>query len=286
MILIYPFGAYHPLAEASTEPFIVPDQIITHSAADGPGPTNLKEYFDREDVKVESHFWINWEGWICQMMPLNRQADANLYANDRAISIETESNSIYSSLPWTPAQLSSLEDLHEWLINNLNIPRQIILNPDMPGIGYHSMYARGDKSDLSGVYQFKGNLTPNGKLWTKAYGKTCPGYDRVKQWETYLAPKLIQGDTIVMPTTKILRPGDRGEDVKLLQKAINIIMRRNPKWGPFLKLDEDGKFGPNTFDGVELLQDWVGANDDGIWGPETKQKTEEYINKVKNATLP
>ncbi|QAV27587.1 hypothetical protein BTDUT50_13635 [Neobacillus thermocopriae] len=70
---------------------------------------------------------------------------------------------------------------------------------------------------------------------------------------------------------KILRYGDRGEDVRILQKALNTI---NFKCG-----EEDGVFGQKTRDAVKRVNVmFSGGNENGVYD----EKTKNYIkSKLK-----
>ena len=60
-----------------------------------------------------------------------------------------------------------------------------------------------------------------------------------------------------------LRRGDRGNDVELLQAALNVVFAKYPVY-EFLA--EDGSFGDETVNAVRRFQQHVGLDDDGIVG--------------------
>jgi hypothetical protein len=111
-------------------------------------------------------------------MDTDRQADANLGANDKAISIETEDDGDPNVQPWTAAQLDSLKWLHNRLVSIYpRIRRREATDCDGPGLGYHSKLG-----------------APS--CWTPVPGKTCPGKPvRVEQWNRILLPAFISGTT-------------------------------------------------------------------------------------------
>lgn len=89
-----------------------------------------------------------------------------------------------------------------------------------------------------------------------------------KKWVPMLTPKPFGRQTPVdtssialqsqtgVSYTKTLRQGDSGEDVKLLQKILNIHHKNNtPQIIPLLV--EDGKFGSAT---QRMLHKWTGQN--------------------------
>jgi N-acetylmuramoyl-L-alanine amidase len=73
----------------------------------------------------------------------------------------------------------------------------------------------------------------------------------------------LKKTTPKQPTVRILKKGMSGEDVKELQKTIN-------RYFGSLLLDEDGQFGPLTYNSVLQFQKTRGIQVDGIVGPETQ----------------
>lgn len=168
-----PGAVWRPLPENSTQSRITPTQVIVHSAVDSPSPlTSLFGFFRRTDVTVESHFHVMVDGTIEQYMDTTVRADANRYANVRAISIETEDNGDPDNTPWTPAQIESILKIIRWAHEVHDIPLRVTPAWDQPGIGYHSMW---------------GAPGP----WTPSRGKTCPGRVRITQFRDVLLPRLL-----------------------------------------------------------------------------------------------
>ena len=166
------FARWRPIPENSTQPRITPTQAILHSAVDSPSLlTSLFGFFSRKDVTVESHFHVLVDGTIEQYMDTNVRADANRYANVRAVSIETEDNGDPDNSPWTPAQIGSILRLLRWLHETHGIPLVVCPAWDKPGVGWHSMW--GAPSN-----------------WTPARGKTCPGRIRIRQIHSDILPAL------------------------------------------------------------------------------------------------
>jgi len=171
-----PGAAWDPLPENAYQAAIRPTQVIYHTAVDAPGHTQLKRYFARADVHVESHFWVTLDGKIVQMMDSEVRADANYRANRRpdgtgAISVETEDEGDPEGVPWTTAQLASLGLIARWANTEHGIPLTVCTGPSDPGQGYHAMW--GAPSD-----------------WTPSRGKTCPGSTRIRQFDSILLPRL------------------------------------------------------------------------------------------------
>ena len=64
----------------------------------------------------------------------------------------------------------------------------------------------------------------------------------------------------------LIRVGDRGESVRQIQSCLNRVSLRHPT---IQRLNEDGIFGPRTFDAVTTFQRIFGLSPDGIVGPLT-----------------
>ena len=96
-------------------------------------------------------------------------------------------------------------------------------------------------------------------MWTKCNGKVLAGLVRRRKEERalFLTP-VTQTNT---GNTNLLRKGDRGDDVKLLQHRLNIL-----GW----QLTEDGIWGVQTDSAVRGYQYRAGLTVDGIVGAKTR----------------
>lgn len=167
-------GRQRHLPEWQSQPKITPTTIIDHSivgTAEGAFQHFLK------NTGIESHFIIDLDGEIWQLMDTDRQADANLNANGYALSIETADNGDPDTFLWTQAQLDSLRWLHEELVLlHPKIPRRRSRScSDPAGLGYHTLHG-----------------APS--CWTPV-AKTCPGRVRKTQWEAVLLPAFLNPAT-------------------------------------------------------------------------------------------
>jgi len=169
MMALCPFAVLKLLPENSTQKHTDPDQAILHSAVDQPGPTSLYGYFKQDAITLESTFFIKNDGTIEQYMDTNVQADANRYANPRAISIETEDDGDPNNTPWNVMQVEAILRLLKWIcVTHPKVLRRQCPAWDQAGIGWHSMW---------------GAPSP----WTPAAGKTCPGTIRIPQARDIIA---------------------------------------------------------------------------------------------------
>lgn len=96
-------------------------------------------------------------------------------------------------------------------------------------------------------------------MWTKCNGKVLAGLVRRRKEERalFLTP-VTQPQT---GNTDLLRKGDRGDDVKLLQHRLNLVGNQ---------LAEDGIWGVKTDQAVRNYQYKAGLTVDGIVGPKTQ----------------
>ena len=96
-------------------------------------------------------------------------------------------------------------------------------------------------------------------MWTKCNGKVLAGLVRRRKEERalFLTP-VTQAKTT---NTDLLRKGDRGDDVKLLQHRLNILGSQ---------LTEDGIWGVQTDSAVRGYQYRAGLTVDGIVGAKTR----------------
>jgi hypothetical protein len=169
-------GSHKLLPEWRSQPRITPVLIIDHSIV---GSAIGAWWYFHDRTGLESHFIIRGrrsgsaDGHIWQLMDTDRRADANLQANDKAISIETEDDGDPDTQPWTTAQLQSLIWLHDKLARvHPTIRRREATDCDGPGLGYHTKLG-----------------APS--CWTPVF-KTCPGRPaRVRQWRQILLPAFL-----------------------------------------------------------------------------------------------
>ncbi len=165
------------LSDNAHQPLITPTQWIVHTAVDGPGPTNLGNYFESA-TSLESHTWLRWDRHE-QFIWFDRSADANYHANhwwnpstkryEGAISTETEDDGQPVMKPWNAYQLKELIRFGVWLNKTFHIPARLCRSPHDPGMGWHSMW--GAPSE-----------------WTNVAGKSCPGSTRIKQFKEVVLP--------------------------------------------------------------------------------------------------
>ena len=150
-----------------TDPRITPRIVILH--VDAGNADSLYGWFNGPSGGVEAHFFVKKNGTVEQYRDTAWQADANTDANDFAISIETQG---YAAGEWTPEQLAAIKALILWCNRTHGIPLTKCKTWDGSGIGYHTQYpGRWDKR-----------------------GASCPGPDRIRQFNNVLVPWLATGE--------------------------------------------------------------------------------------------
>jgi hypothetical protein len=184
-------GSQRHLPEWQSQPRMTPTTIIDHSIV---GSAEGAWLMFRDGSVLESHFIVHKDGLIWQLMDTGRQADANLHANDFAISIETEDDGDPDTQPWTRAQMESLAWLHNKLARvHPSIPRRLCPSEAGGGLGYHTLFG-----------------APS--AWTPV-AKSCPGAVRKRQWREVLLPAFISGTAPSPPPP----PPLRGDDMFILR---------------------------------------------------------------------
>lgn len=166
-----PFAEHLLIPPGANDPRIIPRVAVLH--VDAGDAASLYTYFRDRSGGVESHFHVRRDGVIEQYRDTDYQADANHLANDFAVSIETQG---YGVGEWTPEQLASIKRLLRWL----NEAHPLIALQKCPtwngsGVGYHVQFG-----------------SPG--AWTPV-AKSCPGADRIRQFNTVIVPWLEAGAT-------------------------------------------------------------------------------------------
>lgn len=160
---IYPAAVKKLIPPGANDPAITPRIAILH--VDAGNAESLHDYFATRSGGIESHFHVRKDGVVEQYRNIFWQADANLKANDFAVSIETQG---FGAGEWNAVQLTSIKRLLLWLNREASIPLVRCTAWDGKGVGYHIMFGA------------PGPWTP--------VAKSCPGRDRIKQFESLLVP--------------------------------------------------------------------------------------------------
>jgi hypothetical protein len=163
----YP-GAIRKVVARHTTPMAWYRGVCNHVAVSE--AASLFGYFDQAGNPT-SHFYVRKSGVVEQYVDTRYRAPAQLEGNPSMISIETQGGvDNLDTEPWTEAQIATLAGIARWCHDLHGIPlvRMADSLPATVGIGYHRL----------GVDPYR---VDGGELWSKAYGKVCPGDGKIAQ---------------------------------------------------------------------------------------------------------
>lgn len=169
------------LPENKTQARITPRLFIFHSIAAPWTVQRTYEYW-RDSTNLESHFGVDYNGYIGQFMDTHVRADANASANNFAISVETASNLSHTD-PWTERQLDALVRLGIAAHKRDGIPLRLANRWDGSGYGFHRQF----------------------REWSTS-GTACPGDARVNQFHNEIFPDIVAGASSA-PVAYVPYPG-------------------------------------------------------------------------------
>ena len=138
-----------------------------------------------------AHFSTWGNGRIAQSRDTAYRSAANLNGNHRIIAIENADHGpefpkwTGSNVPpLTDAQVDACARILAWAHTEHGIPLQLAPNslPGSRGLAYHRQGIDGN----FGTYRFPGRVG-GGEVWTSAFGKVCPGDNRIAQLPEILA---------------------------------------------------------------------------------------------------
>lgn len=165
-----------------------------------------------------SHFGTGPDGEIRQWQDLRYRAASCYYGNPYNISIENaDKGAGYPSwtgtdVPrFTDAQAESLVVLISWLCHRFGLPKSAIATsrPHERGIGWHRL----------GVNPYR---HPDGRLWSSAVGKACPGDRRIHQLVHEIIP------AVSAPAPQPPEQKDEEEMVEDIERLHVIYLKANP----------------------------------------------------------
>jgi hypothetical protein len=163
----YP-GAIRKVVERHKTPMARYRGVCNHVAVSE--AASLFGYFD-QDGNPTSHFYVRRDGVTEQYVNTLYRAPAQLEGNPSMISIETQGGvTNIDTEPWTAAQVERLASIARWTheVHGIPLVRMADSLPETRGIGYHRL----------GVDPWR---VDGGELWSKAYGKVCPGDGKIAQ---------------------------------------------------------------------------------------------------------
>jgi hypothetical protein len=136
---ICPFAVQQIIPESYSQGRITPTTLIYHRAVSS--AESLLGYWTTPGVELESHFYIGQFGTIYQFMDTSARADANMDANNFAISVETwDGGNTPDSMAWSTAQLAAAKRLAAWVCETHGIKRAAAQTWNGGGIGGHNWF--------------------------------------------------------------------------------------------------------------------------------------------------
>jgi hypothetical protein len=154
------------------DPTIIPVGDIFHVAVfEG---LSLHDFFER-DGGIESTGYIRRDGTIEQYRPLNVECDAQNDGNSwvgggKRYGFNSWETQGMGAGEWTPAQMASIKQIIAFKHTEYGTPLRVCPDWNQPGFGYHALFGRWNKSNHS-----------------------CPGADRIKQFNSDIVPWMNQG---------------------------------------------------------------------------------------------
>lgn len=237
-----PFAEKKPLTpgrKGFTDAIIQPRVFILHTAVSN--ARSLWGWFNSQPI--EAHGYVLKNGHIEQYYPTQRQADANLAANDFANAWESQG---YAYEKWTRKQIDAWKHLIRWEHKVEGIPMQKIARWDGEGVGYHSQFP------------------PH---WA-GYSYVCPGEKRIRQYNEIIVPWLNAGAPDTKPEKKHKKQQKKDKDKS--RRKINYEARVDAE--PGSRPINLGSVGSD----VEYVQRWLGIEEDGWFGYGTQRAVRKY----------
>lgn len=134
-----PFAVQQIIPESYTQGQITPTTLIFHRAVSS--ADSLLGYWTTPGVELESHFYVGRTGTIYQFMDTDVRADANMQANEFAISVETwDGGNTPDSDGWNDAQMAANKRLAAWVCSTHGIRRAPATSWAGGGIGGHNWF--------------------------------------------------------------------------------------------------------------------------------------------------
>jgi N-acetylmuramoyl-L-alanine amidase len=156
----------------------------------------------------QAHFSVHHDGTIDQSRDTLYRSGANLEGNHRVIAIENEDHGAafgtwdtddgHAVPAFTAAQVEANAQILAWAHETHGVPLQLCPNSRSTsrGLAYHRQGIDGNFSD----YDYPGRVS-GGEVWTKSFGKVCPGDRRISARDRILAraKQIVEGDDDMTP---------------------------------------------------------------------------------------
>lgn len=174
---VYPDAEWLPVEWANArDDDTNPTCAVLHVAASE--AVSLRGYFTSSRLAC-SHMYVRRDGSSEQYIRADRLSAADYRGSHRTFSIETQGG---AAGEWTDRQCETLARICVWLHQDYDIPLEMMGSSayNEVGIGWHRLGINGNfpaaPSLLAGRRQIG-----FGELWSGAFGKVCPGDNRIRQ---------------------------------------------------------------------------------------------------------
>jgi hypothetical protein len=199
----FPGAIVKLMPHGAEDPPIVPCGLVFH-VAENTGPSLFPDGFPV--AGTESHFYVRLTGEIEQYRDTGIQADAQLDGNGfqrdgKSVGFLSVETAGMESGRWTDEQIASLKKLARWVHEKFDIPLRKCPAWNQPGYGFHTMFGAPSH-------------------WTPSV-KTCPGPERIKQFNTIIVPWLEAGAPAEEPDMLLSDPIGKHTDV-----TVGEVLRR------------------------------------------------------------
>lgn len=140
----------------------------------------LYGYFNAEG-RPDSHTYVRYDGSVEQYVHDDYWAFADLEGNDASFSVESQGMGDGS---WSDAQLETIAQIYAWQVKTRGVRVKLATDSKVgissQGLAWHRLGVNGNfpalPSPLAGREERGG-----GMLWSKSFGKVCPGEKRILQ---------------------------------------------------------------------------------------------------------
>lgn len=187
----------------------------------------------------------------------------NYYGDNIEIVSDVPVQGITESLPLRSLRIGSSGDDVRSIQNRLN--RISVNYPAIPKIAEVNGFFDLNTENAVREFQRIFNLTADGIVGKATWYRIQYIYNNIKRLNSLNAEGLTPGD-VSLQFPRVLRPGDTGTGVDVIQFLLNYVAQFENEIAPF---DQSGVYDQATQNAVTAFQRLYGLNTDGIVGEET-----------------
>ena len=187
----------------------------------------------------------------------------NYYGDNIEIVNDVPVQGITASLPSRSLRIGSSGDDVRSIQNRLN--RISVNYPAIPKIANVNGFFDLNTENAVREFQRIFNLTPDGIVGKATWYRIQYLYNNIKRLNSLNAEGITAGD-ISLQFPRVLRPGDTGTGVDVIQYLLNYVAQFENSIAPF---EQSGVYDKSTEDAVTAFQKLYGLRVDGIVGEET-----------------